>query len=171
MTTDAGSRSAALDIVEVGDRQVVMTRAFAAPPALVFDALVMPSLLLKWMHGPAGWRMVECDFDATVGGRYRYVWRGPNGQLMTAKGVVRQVIRPKRLVTVEPSGDDRIQGHVTVVSEVTADRGGTLLTITATYPSPSARNTALGSGMVRGMDASFAQLDHLLTDHNQGSQG
>jgi uncharacterized protein YndB with AHSA1/START domain len=59
MATDEGTRpSRRLDIVGVSDRQIVMTRWFAAPPSLVFDGLVMPSLLLQWMHGPAGWRMV-----------------------------------------------------------------------------------------------------------------
>ena len=105
----------------VGDRQIVMTRGFAAPPSLVFDALVTPSLLLQWMHGPAGWRMVECDFDATEGGRYRYLWRGPNGQSMTAKGVVREIIRPTRLVTVELFDDNWTGGEVTAVIELTAD--------------------------------------------------
>jgi uncharacterized protein YndB with AHSA1/START domain len=41
MATDGLSRR--LDIAGVGDRQIVMTRGFAAPPLLVFDALVTPS--------------------------------------------------------------------------------------------------------------------------------
>lgn len=171
MATDGGPRPAGkLDIVGVGDRQIVMTRGFAAPPSLVFDALVMPSLLLQWMHGPAGWRMVDCDFDATEGGRYRYVWRGPNGQSMTAKGVVRQIIRPTRLVTVELFDDNWTGGEVTAVFELTADGAGTLITNTATYPSRADRDAALASGMERGVDASYTHLDRLLTDHNQGAQ-
>ena len=133
MATDGGPRSAVrLDIVGAGDRQIVMTRIFAAPPSPVFDALVMPSLLQQLMHGPAGWRMVDCDFDATEGGRYRYVWRGPNGQSMSAKGVVRQIIRPTRLVTVELFDDNWTGGEVTAVSELTAEGAGTLLTNTGT---------------------------------------
>ena len=167
MATDGGPRTAReLDIVVAGDRQIVMTRRFAAPPSMVFDALVEPTLLLQWLHGPAGWRLVECDFDATEGGRYRYVWRGPNGQSMTAKGVVRQIIRPTRLVTVELFDDNWTGGEVTAVSELTVDGAGSLLTNTATYPSRAARDAALASGMERGVDASYTHLDRLLADHH-----
>ena len=170
MAADGASRpTGKLDIAGVGDRQIVMTRSFGAPPSLVFDALVLPSLLLQWMHGPAGWRMVDCEFDATVGGRYRYDWRGPHGQSMTATGVVEQIIRPTRLVTVELFDDNWTGGEVTAVFELTADGAGTLLTNTATYPSRSDRDAALASGMERGVHASYTHLDRLLADH-QGAR-
>lgn len=57
-----------LEVMEVGDRQIVMTRCFAAPRSLVFDALITPDLLLRWMHGPEGWRMIRCEVDPTEGG-------------------------------------------------------------------------------------------------------
>ena len=171
MTADGVSRPAGkLDIVAVGERQIVMTRGFAARPALVFDALVVPSLLLQWLHGPAGWRLVECDFDATEGGRYRYLWRGPNGASMAAKGVVRQIIRPTRLVTVEIFDDNWTGGEVTAATELTVDGAGTLLTNTGTYPSRADRDAALASGMEHGVDASYTHLDHLLTDQHQAAQ-
>ncbi len=151
-----------LDILAVGDRQIVMTRSFAAPPPLVFDALVDPALLLQWMHGPAGWRMVECEFDAVEGGLYRYLWHGPTGQSMAAKGVVREIIRPQRLVTAEVFDDNWTGGEVTAVCELTTGGAGTLLTTTATYPSRAARDGALDSGMERGLAAGFTHLDRLL---------
>ncbi len=163
MPTDGGPRAAGtLVIAAAGDCQIVMTRGFAAPPSLVFDALVTPSLLMRWMHGPAGWLMVECEFDATEGGRYRYAWRGPDGQQMTAKGVVRQIIRPARLVTVELFDDNWTGGEVTAVSELAASGSGTLFTNTATYPSRADRDAALASGMERGVAAGYAHLDRLL---------
>jgi len=159
-----------LEIVGVDERLIVMTRVFAAPPSLVFDALVTPSLLLQWMHGPAGWRMVDCAFDAIEGGRYRYSWRGPDGQSMTAKGVVREIRRPTRLVTVEQFDDNWTGGEVTAVTELSAAGAGTLLTNTGTYPSRADRDAALASGMERGVAASYTHLDRLLTDHHQGAQ-
>ena len=167
MTTDAGPRFPGnLDIAAVGDRQIVMKRGFAAPPPLVFDALVMPTLLLQWMHGPAGWRMVECDFEATEGGHYRYLWRGPDGQSMSAKGVVRQIIRPTRLITVEIFDDNWTGGEVTAVFELAAAGSGTLLTNTGTYPSRADRDAALGYGMGEGVAASYTHLDRLLSDQH-----
>jgi len=171
MTNDMRPHSAGqLDIAALGERLIVMTRAFAAPPSLVFDALVTPSLLLQWMHGPAGWRMVDCAFDAIEGGRYRYSWRGPDGQSMTAKGVVREIRRPTRLVTVELFDDNWTGGEVTAVTELTAAGAGTLLTNTGTYPSRADRDAALASGMERGVAASYTHLDRLLADYHQGAQ-
>ena len=177
MTVDGGPRTAGtLDIVAAGDRQIVMTRSFAAPPALVFDALVTPSLLLRWMHGPVGWRMVECDFDAIEGGRYRYLWRNEDGRSMAATGVVRHIIRPTRLVTAELFDDNWTGGEVTAVTELTTHADRTLLTNTASYPSRANRDAALASGMERGMAASYVHLDRLLAgqhdaDHHEGDQG
>jgi len=171
MTADGVSRPAGkLEIVGVGDRQIVMTRGLAAPPSLVFDALVTPSLLLQWLHGPVGWRLVECDFDAIEGGRYRYLWRGPNGQSMAAKGVIRQIVRPTRLVTVEIFDDNWTGGEVTATTELTDDGAWTLLTNTGTYPSRTDRDAALASGMEHGVDASYTHLDHLLTDQHQAAR-
>ena len=55
-----------------GDRELVMTRAFAAPPQAVFDAYTRPELLRRWLGQMPGWSWVTCEVDLRVGGRYRY---------------------------------------------------------------------------------------------------
>jgi uncharacterized protein YndB with AHSA1/START domain len=72
MATDGLSRR--LDIAGVGDRH---DQRFRRTAVAGFRRPGHPLVLLQWMHGPAGWWMVECDFDATEGGRYRYRWHGP----------------------------------------------------------------------------------------------
>ena len=37
------------------DREIVITRSFNAPRALVFDAFTKPELLKLWLFGPDGW--------------------------------------------------------------------------------------------------------------------
>ncbi|WP_285115157.1 SRPBCC domain-containing protein [Leifsonia sp. fls2-241-R2A-40a] len=157
-------RFGALDIRSVGERDIVLSRRFAARPALVFEALTTPELLLRWMHGPDGWRMVECEFEATVGGRYRYVWHGPGGRSMAAAGVVEQLAPPTRLVTVERFEDDWTGGDVTSVITLSGDVESTLLTATSTHVSRAARDTALASGMERGVEAGYVRLDGLLAE-------
>ena len=67
-----------LKVTARGDREIVMTRAFDAPRALVFDAFTKPELVKRWMLGPGG-----CEIDLRVGGVYRYVWRNDsNGSEM-----------------------------------------------------------------------------------------
>lgn len=156
-----------LDVRSLGDRQIVMKRRFAAPPTLVFDALVTRALLLRWMHGPAGWRMVDCEIDAVEGGRYRYLWRGPHGESMSAQGVIQQIAPPTLFVTTEQFDDNWTGGEVISMFELAVDGTGTVLTNTATYTSQAARDAALGSGMKRGVEASYSHLDRLLTDQTE----
>ena len=39
------------------EREIVMTRAFAAPRRLVFEAFTKPELLKRWLFGPDGWAL------------------------------------------------------------------------------------------------------------------
>jgi hypothetical protein len=47
-----------------GDREIVVTRPFAAPPEFVFRAHIEPALIQQWMLGPEGWSMPLCASDA-----------------------------------------------------------------------------------------------------------
>ena len=49
--------------------EVVITREFDAPIALVFDVLTKPEHVSKWF-APLPDRMTECSIDLRVGGNY-----------------------------------------------------------------------------------------------------
>ena len=55
-----------------GDRYVVVTRRFAAPPEAVYRAHTEPALIQKWMLGPEGWTMPDCINEARPNGKIRY---------------------------------------------------------------------------------------------------
>jgi hypothetical protein len=57
-----------LKVSASGDREIVMTRSFNAPPRLVFDAFTKPELVRQWLLGPDGWSMPVCEIDLRVGG-------------------------------------------------------------------------------------------------------
>ena len=61
-----------------GDRHVVVTRRFAAPPEAVYRAHTEPSLIQKWLLGPDGWTMPICISEAQPGGKIRYEWTNGN---------------------------------------------------------------------------------------------
>jgi uncharacterized protein YndB with AHSA1/START domain len=42
------------------DREIQVTRTFAAPRQLVFDAFTKPDLVRRWLLGPPGWTMPVC---------------------------------------------------------------------------------------------------------------
>src|SRR5277367_2318501 len=44
-----------------GDKHVIVTRRFAAPPEAVYRAHTDPKLVQMWLLGPEGWTMPVCS--------------------------------------------------------------------------------------------------------------
>src|SRR3981081_2563312 len=79
------------------DREVVITRVFDAPRALVFRAWTDPQHLARWW-GPQGFSNPVCETDVRIGGAWRIVMRGPDGAEYPGGGVYREIVVPERLV-------------------------------------------------------------------------
>src|SRR5262245_56568680 len=147
-------RSGKLDISTAGECDIVMTRAFVAPRALVFDAMTKPALLQRWLLGPEGWTMPVCEVDLRVGGAYRYVWRNSDGREMGMGGVFREVAPPARVVSTEKFDEAWYPGEALNTLELSEKKGVTTLRNTFRYQSRAARDAVLKSGMERGVSAS-----------------
>ena len=152
-----------LKLTTPGEREIVMTRVFAAPRQLVFDAHTKPELVRRWLLGPPGWSMPVCEIDLRVGGKYRYVWRhDTNGTQMGMGGVYREIRAPERLVHTEKFDEAWYPGEG-VGTLVLVELGGrTTLTHTMRYESREARDAVLKSGMEKGVTASYDRLAELL---------
>ncbi len=157
------ANTATLTITTPTDHDIVMTRVFRAPRALVFEALTTPALLKQWLLGPPGWEMVICDVDLRVGGAYRYAWRREStGKTMAMGGLFQEVVAPGRLVATERFDDPWYPG-VGLSTTVLEERDGiTTLTNTVRYESRATRDTVLQSGMESGVSASYDRLEALL---------
>jgi uncharacterized protein YndB with AHSA1/START domain len=152
-----------LTVQPSGERDIVMTREFAAPRELVFDAWTRPELLRRWLLGPDGWVMDVCDVDPRPGGAYRYVWRKvATGATMGMGGVFREVVRPERLVATEKFDDPWYEGEAESTIVLVDRSGRTLLTNTVRYASAAARDGVLKSGMESGVAVSYDRLEQLL---------
>ncbi|HET6174898.1 MAG TPA: SRPBCC family protein [Gaiellales bacterium] len=138
------------------DRELAVTRFFAAPPALVFDAWTSPARIKDWMLGPDGWTMPVCDVDLRAGGAWRFAWRGPDGTELSMHGVYREVSPPERLVFTEAWGGDWPETLNTVV--LAGEDDGTRLTCTVQFVSTGARAAAFSTGMSQGMTQSLDRL-------------
>ena len=154
----------ALKVVTSGDREVVITRTFDAPRALVWDTMSRPELLKRWLFGPPGWAMTVCEEDPRVGGTFRWAWSGPDGAAMSMSGVYREIVPPERAVRTESfdTGCAPQMGEQLATLVLTEQGGKTLLTLTVRYPSKEARDAALASGMEHGMAAGYDRLDGIL---------
>ena len=152
-----------LKVTTPSDREIVITRLFDAPRTLVFDCMSKPELVKKWLLGPPGWTMPVCEIDLRVGGRYRYVWRGPDGAEMGMGGVYREIVRPERIVQTELFDQDWTGGETLGTAHLTERDSRTTLTITVLYSSKEARDGALRTGMTEGMAAGYDRLAELLS--------
>jgi len=151
-----------LQITTPSDREIAMTRVFDAPRSLVFDAWTKPELLKRWLGVRAGWSMPVCEVDLRVGGKYRYLWRGPTGAEMGMRGVYRKIVRPERLVATEVFDEPWYPGEA-VDTMVFVERGGqTTLTTTVLYASKEARDGVLKTPMATGVAEGYDMLDALL---------
>ncbi len=142
-----------------GEREIVMTRLFAAPRALVFEAYTRPEFVRRWLLGPDdGWTMPVCEIDFRVGGRYRYVWRNPQGQEMGMGGVYKEIQAPERIVCTEVFEQPWYPGEGLDTMVLKEHQGMTMLTTTVLYVSKEARDSVLKSPMEKGVAVSYDRL-------------
>ena len=150
----------AVKVTAVGEREVLMTRVFDAPRALVFTALTDPALVQRWLLGPPGWAMVVCRIDLRVGGSFRYEWKHQDGRTLGMSGVYREIQPPEKTVHLESM--DGFPGESLVTGTLHEEGGKTTVTTTVVFASRASRDTMLQSGMERGVAASYQRLDDVL---------
>jgi uncharacterized protein YndB with AHSA1/START domain len=109
-----------------------------------------------------GWTMDVCEVDLQVGGRYRYVWRGPNGQEMGMGGTFLEIESPERLVSTEAFDNPWYPGEAIGTVRFVEQGGQTTLNLSVLYQSQEVRDTILRSGMADGVGESFDKLAEVL---------
>jgi uncharacterized protein YndB with AHSA1/START domain len=152
-------------ITTPSDLEIVITRMFNAPRELVFEAISKPEFLKRWMLGPPGWSMTQCDDDLRVGGKFRCAWRSDEGAELAMSGVYREVVPPERIVRTESFdlGCESQSGEQLATMVLTDQGNKTLLTVSLLYPSKEARDATIASGMEHGVEAGYNRLDELLS--------
>ncbi len=89
--------TSASNATPASDRELVLTRLIAAPPAKVFEAWTKPELMLKWFT-PKPFETVRVEADVRPGGASLIVMRGPDGTEYPNRGVYLEVVPNERLV-------------------------------------------------------------------------
>jgi uncharacterized protein YndB with AHSA1/START domain len=156
--TDSGSGG--LTIALPSDLEIVMTREFAAPRRLVYEAMTRPEHLKRWW-GPRSLELSVCEVDLRVGGTWRFVQRAPDGQEFGFHGVYREIEPPVRLVFTFVF--DPFPEHDAFVTVVLDERNGrTTMTETIRHKTKEGRDGQLQSGMEEGSVDSMNRLEELL---------
>lgn len=145
-----------------GDREIVMTRGFAAPRRLVYEAYTKPELLVRWLGVTGGWTLAVCEVDLREGGEYRWVWRHPEHGEMGMRGVYRELEAPGRIVCTEVFDEAWYPGEGLVTVVFVEQAGVTSMTVTLRYESREARDGVLRSPMESGVAKSYDNLAALV---------
>ncbi len=77
--------------------EVLITRDFDAPIALVFDVVTKPEHVSRWGATPPD-QMTECSIDLRVGGNYHYSFVTEEGTVCAFRGTYLEVEPPARTV-------------------------------------------------------------------------
>jgi uncharacterized protein YndB with AHSA1/START domain len=142
-----------------GDRHVVVTRRFAAPPRAVYRAHTEPELIQQWALGPDGWTMPVCICEARPGGRIRYEWTDGQGGDFYLTGEFVELVPFSRIVHIERMHLPEATPDNLIETRFEADGKGTLMTMRMTLPDAEARAATLATGMEDGMEASYVRLE------------
>jgi uncharacterized protein YndB with AHSA1/START domain len=136
-----------------------LTRDFHAPPAQVLRAHTDPDLFARWV-GPARMHTTILAWDATTGGRWRYVSRR-DGQEFGFHGCFHEVGEDRIVQTFTYDGSPDDVALETLWFEDLGD-GRTRLHAQSLVDSFERRDRWLASGMETGIDEGYAKLDELV---------
>lgn len=156
----------------LSDTEVRVTRDFAAPRQLVWDAHTKPELVRRWMLGPPGWSMPVCEMAVRPGGKYRWRWRSEDAaKEFGFFGEFREVDAPAHMVHEENYDSDDMGGAMDasnpaiIRTSFREQAGITTLEMVMKFASKEIRDAAVSTGMTDGMEMGYERLDTLLSGH------
>lgn len=143
------SPSGKLKVTLSGETEIVMTRVFDAPRALVFEAMSKPEYIRRWWGCMDGFTMPVCEVDFRVGGTYRFVGRGPDGVEFGFSGEYKEIVVPSKIVNTEIF--DPFPDSPALCTMTLDERDGkTYYQNRIVHDSQQARDAHVGSGMEYG---------------------
>ena len=106
---------------------LTLKRRLNASPSKVYDAWTDPQKIMRWF-GPAQAETLRAETDVRVGGRFRIVMRGPDGEEHDVSGVYREVVPNEKLVFTW-AWRTTPERELLVTITFKADGSGTMLTL------------------------------------------
>ena len=142
--------------------EIIITRTFNAPCALVWKAWTDPAHIMHWW-GPAGFTNETCKSDLRVGGRFRLELRGPDGNVYPCIGTFREIIEHKRIVYEGETEDEHpcgagIPPRATVTVSFAEQQGKTRLTLHTRFASPARKQAAAEARFVVSWEEALERL-------------
>ncbi|PCC70558.1 Uncharacterized conserved protein YndB, AHSA1/START domain [Nannocystis exedens] len=144
------------------DRELVITRVFAAPRELVFKTWTEPQHVVRWW-GPRGCTTTMREMDVRPGGVWRYVMRTPDGVDWDNRIRYHEVVANERLVYDHDGDVDDDPRGFHVITEFHARGEQTEVVMRMRFASVAARDEAVKRAG-DGVSSTFDRLGELLGD-------
>ncbi|MBZ5710066.1 SRPBCC family protein [Nannocystis pusilla] len=143
------------------DTEILITRAFDAPAALIFKAWTTPELVKRWWGFETSEWLV-CEVDLRVGGRWRWVIREREMEV-GFHGEYREIERPHRLVSTEVY-EGFPDGEAVNIMTLTEVDGVTTMTTLIHHSCKEHRDGHINSGMEGGMQVSYNRMEDVVVE-------
>ncbi|MGA9866942.1 MAG: SRPBCC family protein [Acetobacteraceae bacterium] len=150
---------------------LVITRTFAAPRLLVFQAWSTAEHMKRWFC-PEGYTVPEAEIDFRPGGVCAICMRSPDGQDFWSRGHYIEIVPPERLVFTGGVGDadaPKFTAHTTVTFE--DDAGGTRMTVRQAYEIHDESFRFAVEGAPEGWRTTLDKLEKEVARMRQASEG
>ena len=106
----------------MAQHELVITRTFDAPRALVFKAWSAAEHAVRWL-GPRNFTAPHCTMDFRVGGAYRACICSPDGKEYWMRGIYREIVKPERIIFTFSWEEEGERGRENLVSVTFAEQG------------------------------------------------
>ena len=141
------------------DVAIRIERLFDAPPPMLFDVMTTPEHVKHWWGCLDDEHSVAvCEIDLRVGGAWRFVGRGPEGNYPAFYGTYTEISRPGLLINTEFFEPFPDAGSL-VTTTFTVEGSKTRMVLTSVYPSLEVRDMVLASGMEHGAAISYDRME------------
>jgi uncharacterized protein YndB with AHSA1/START domain len=150
------NRKGSAVITTPSDTEIVITRVFDAPAALIWKAWSTPELVQRW-YGFESSQWKVCEIDLRVGGTWRYVTVDDDFEV-GFHGEYLEIDEPRRLVSTEVYEGMADAETVNTMTLEEVD-GVTTMTTLISHTTKEMRDGQLASGMETGMQVSYDRLE------------
>lgn len=153
------------DMTPLPHQEVLISRRFAAPSALVFKAWTDRAMMANWW-GPKMFTNPVCRVDPRPGGALHIVMRAPDGSEYPMTGLFHQVAVDRRLVFTDKAigsgGEIQLEGVTTV--DFADDGDGAAVTVWSSAIGFVPEAPGMLAGMNEGWSQSLDRLAELLAN-------
>ena len=146
---------------DTSDREIVVTRVFDAPRALVFKAWTDPKHLAHWW-GPNGFSITTYEMEFKPGGIWRFVMHGPDGRDYPNEVVYVEIAESERLVY------RHVSAHFQMTVTFADDSGKTKITAQMLFETADLRDRTIKAvGAVEGLKQTLGRLGDYVSQRKE----